>query len=134
MGDRSGMSISADSPSDETLNRGPRTLLLCRQYEFPFGISIVQFSFFFSFTFELILLREGVKITGQGLKSLKAIKWPYHMARSVGLYFTHRPHDEYTWYHHKCDLHNQKKKTTTTSRAIDLRDSDLDLSIKVKGH
>ena len=50
MGDRCGMSISADSPSDETLNRGPLALLLRRQYEyeFPFGINIVQFSFFFS--------------------------------------------------------------------------------------
>ena len=47
MGDRSGMSISADSPSDETLNRGPLALLLRRQYEFLFGINIVQFSFFF---------------------------------------------------------------------------------------
>ena len=46
MGDRCGMSISADSPSDETLNRGPLALLLRRQYEFPFGINIVQFSFF----------------------------------------------------------------------------------------
>ena len=43
MGDRSGMSISADSPLDETLNRGPLALLLRRQYEFPFGIYIVQF-------------------------------------------------------------------------------------------
>ena len=42
------MSISADSPSDETLNRGPLALLLRREYEFPFGINIVQFSFFFS--------------------------------------------------------------------------------------
>ena len=32
----SGMSISADSPSDETLNQGPLALLLRRQYEFPF--------------------------------------------------------------------------------------------------
>ena len=40
--------ISADSPSDETFNRGPLVLLLRRQYEFPFGINIVQFSFFFS--------------------------------------------------------------------------------------
>ena len=46
MGDRCGMSISADSPSDETLNRGPLALLLRRQYEFPFGINIVQFPFF----------------------------------------------------------------------------------------
>ena len=40
------MSISADSPSDETLNRGPLALLLRRQYEFPFGINAVQFSIF----------------------------------------------------------------------------------------
>ena len=32
--------------SDETLNRGPLALLLRRQYEFPFGINIVQFSIF----------------------------------------------------------------------------------------
>ena len=43
MCDRSSMSISADSPLDETLNQlGPLALLLRRQYEFPF----VQFSFF----------------------------------------------------------------------------------------
>ena len=46
MSDRCGMSISADSPSDETLNRGPLALLLRRQYEFPIGINIVQFSIF----------------------------------------------------------------------------------------
>ena len=48
MGDRgdSGTSISADSPSDETLNRGPLALLLRQQYEFTFGINIVQFSLF----------------------------------------------------------------------------------------
>ena len=54
MGDRSGMSISADSPSDETLNRGPLALLLWRQYEFPFGINIVQFSNF-NFQSEAVL-------------------------------------------------------------------------------
>ena len=43
MGDRCGMTISADSPSDETLNLGPLALLLRRQYELSF---IVQFSFF----------------------------------------------------------------------------------------
>ena len=48
MGNRSGMSISADSPSDMALNRGPLALLLRRHYEFSFGIDIVQFSFFFS--------------------------------------------------------------------------------------
>ena len=40
------MPISVDSPSDETLNQGPLALLLQRQYEFPFGINIVQFSIF----------------------------------------------------------------------------------------
>ena len=44
MGDCCGMSISADSPLDET--RGPLALLLRRQYEFPFGINIVHFSIF----------------------------------------------------------------------------------------
>ena len=46
MGDRCGMSISADSPLEETLNRGALALLLRRQYEFPFGINIVSFSIF----------------------------------------------------------------------------------------
>ena len=45
MGDRSGMSISADSPSDEILNRGPLALLLRRQFEFPFEIDMLQFFF-----------------------------------------------------------------------------------------
>ena len=40
------VSISADSPSNETLNRGLLALLLLRQYEFPFGVYIVQFSIF----------------------------------------------------------------------------------------
>ena len=51
MGECSSMSISADSPLDETLTRGTSALLLHRQYEFPFGIDIVQFcgfGFFFS--------------------------------------------------------------------------------------
>ena len=60
MGDRSGMSISADSPSDETLNQGSLALLLRRQYEFPFGINIVQFSIFFN------LLCLSVTTSGQG--------------------------------------------------------------------
>ena len=47
MGDRSGMSIYADSPSAETLNRGPLALLLRQQYEFPLRINIGQFSFIF---------------------------------------------------------------------------------------
>ena len=52
MGDCISMSISIDSPSEETLNRGPLVLLLWRLYEFHFGINIVQFSFsFFHFHF-----------------------------------------------------------------------------------
>ena len=47
MGDRSSMLISADNPSDETLNQGPLALLLRQQYEFPYGINIVQYSFLF---------------------------------------------------------------------------------------
>ena len=39
------MSISVDSPSGETLNRGPVALILLRQY--PFGINTVQFSISF---------------------------------------------------------------------------------------
>ena len=50
------MSISADSPSDKTLNRGPLALLLRRQYEFSFGINTVQFSIF-KFPFSPSLLR-----------------------------------------------------------------------------
>ena len=46
MGDLISMSFSGDSLSGETLNRGPLALLLRRQYEFPFGINIVQFSNF----------------------------------------------------------------------------------------
>ena len=41
--DRISMSISVDSPSDETLNQDPLALLLWQQYEFPFWISVVQF-------------------------------------------------------------------------------------------
>ena len=52
MGDRIGMlmSISADSPANETLNRGPLALLLRRQYEFPSGIKIVQFSIIITYS------------------------------------------------------------------------------------
>ena len=55
MGDRSDMSIFADSPLDEILNRGPLALLLRRQYEFPFGIkysAIFIFIFIFIFNIE----------------------------------------------------------------------------------
>ena len=46
MGNRSGMSISADSPLHENLNQGALALLLRRQNEFPLRIDIVQFSIF----------------------------------------------------------------------------------------
>ena len=42
MDDRISMSISGDSPSDETLKF--LALLLLRQYEFPLGVNIVEFS------------------------------------------------------------------------------------------
>ena len=43
MGARISMSISADSPSDETLNRSPLALLFHRQHEFPFEKCNFQF-------------------------------------------------------------------------------------------
>ena len=46
-----GSNPGLEDPSDETLNRGPLALLLRRQYEFPFGINKVQFSFSFSLSF-----------------------------------------------------------------------------------
>ena len=50
MGDCISMSILLiDSPSNETLNRGPLALFLRRQYEFPFGINTMEFSIFQSF-------------------------------------------------------------------------------------
>ena len=58
MGDRCSMSISADSHSDETLNRGPLALLLRRQNEFPSEINTMQFFFFF-FLSKMVLLGEG---------------------------------------------------------------------------
>ena len=63
MGDRSGMSISADSSLDETLNRGPLALLLWRQFEFLYGIDIAQFSIFkFSVDrFKVVILQELVQ-------------------------------------------------------------------------
>ena len=44
MGDRIRLSISVDSPSDETDNRGLWRISMRRQYEFPFGINIMQFT------------------------------------------------------------------------------------------
>ena len=54
MGDHISMSISVDSHSDETLNQSPLALLLRQQYEFPFGIDIVQFIIhnYFIFVFQ----------------------------------------------------------------------------------
>ena len=52
MGDRISLSFFVDSPLDETLNRGLLALLLRRQYEFPFGINIVQF-LIFNFQFSI---------------------------------------------------------------------------------
>ena len=46
MGDHDSMSISVDSPLDESLNRDPLAQLLWGQYELPFGINIVQFSIY----------------------------------------------------------------------------------------
>ena len=46
MDDRINMSISVDSRLDETVNRGTLALLLRWQYEYPFGINRVHFSFF----------------------------------------------------------------------------------------
>ena len=48
MGDRISMSISVDKSLNETLNRGSQALLLRRQYEFPFWINVVSFSYSFS--------------------------------------------------------------------------------------
>ena len=69
MGDRTSMSISVDSPLDETLNRGPLALLLRRQYDFLLRITIMQFSFFFFFNFQLCAdfhgcLRPGSVVQG----------------------------------------------------------------------
>ena len=62
------MSISADSSSNETLNRGPLVLLLQRQYEFPFGIDKVQFSIFFNLFSILFLSVEGIFVKFQIVK------------------------------------------------------------------
>ena len=45
MGDRSGMSISADSSLDETLNRCHLALLLRRQYDYEFLFGLIQCNF-----------------------------------------------------------------------------------------
>ena len=55
--------LSADSPSDETLNQGPLALLLRRQYEFPFGINKVQFSFLFNlYILNTLIFRNREKL------------------------------------------------------------------------
>ena len=40
-GEHNSISISFDSPLDETFNGGPLALLLRRQYEFPFGVIVL---------------------------------------------------------------------------------------------
>ena len=60
MGDHISKSISVDSPSDDALNQGPLALLLRRQYEFPFGINIVQFSILWQYKH---LLKDSVNQT-----------------------------------------------------------------------
>ena len=73
MGDRISMSISSDSPSDETLNGVPLALLLRWQYEFPFGINIVQFSFFFQ-PYSFFITLENKKTHEKWKKEMKIIK------------------------------------------------------------
>ena len=55
------MPISVDSPSDETLNQGPLTLLLRQQYEFLFGINILLFSIFKPFVYQKDYVTEQNK-------------------------------------------------------------------------
>ena len=81
MGDRCGMTISADSPLDETLNQGPLALLLRRQYEFLFGINIVQFSIF---QFSIIIIIVVIIIT-------------------ISYFHDHHQHH---YHHHHCQNHN----------------------------
>ena len=50
MGDRTRISISGDSLSDETFTRGALALLLWRQYETSSGIDVMQLSIFFFFS------------------------------------------------------------------------------------
>ena len=59
MDDRISMSISTDSPSDETLDRGPLALLLRWQYEFLFGINIEQISIFNFLFFNISKVEEN---------------------------------------------------------------------------
>ena len=44
------------------INRGPLALLLRRQYEFPFGINIMQFSFFFQFFNWVATVAQSVEL------------------------------------------------------------------------
>ena len=75
MGDGCGMSISADSPSDETLNRGPLALLLRRQYEFPYGINIVLFSIFpLQYKNDLVCADVEVKSVGVDVQDRNDLK------------------------------------------------------------
>ena len=95
-GYRSGISISADSPSDETLNRGPLALLLRQQYEFPFGINIVQFSFFFFFNFQFYQPNIYKKMFNFLTYKMLMIKWTrfwFHLLKIA--WFSSRPPEQY---------------------------------------
>ena len=70
------MSISADSPLDETLNRDPLALLLRRQYEFPFGINIVQFLIFFFFIFNVFSRIETIDLVHYVVEKADTRKHP----------------------------------------------------------
>ena len=77
------MSISDDSHSDKTLNRGPLALLLRRQYEFPFGINIVQF--FFSIFNPLHKGIAAERAPGVGIEPLPQCKqWITSSTPSIG--------------------------------------------------
>ena len=75
MDDSSSMSNSSDSPSDETLNRGPLALLLRRQYDFPFEINIVQLSIFKFFLKLQSHLRQRFVDFSEPILNLDRLSW-----------------------------------------------------------
>ena len=70
MDERISMSISGDSPSNGTLNRGPLDLLLWRQYEFLLGINIMQFSIF---QFSIMHSYPGIELAQSAYSHMFAI-------------------------------------------------------------
>ena len=100
MGDRICMSISADSPSDKTLNRGPLALLLRRHYEFPFGINFKQFTIFKFFLPYSVTLTFGQRHLGcqYRLWDVSKCKFPSNFGQGHG----HLGHLLPIWinYHH----------------------------------